>query len=130
MHAFNRLSQQARKLYDFPQLACEVCLALVSCHYVTMIQRLRAVLRSPCVPGCFSTRDGIDFNLAYNPDELDTTRSDEFDNRIMNVLFNTGLDLGRTGYRWYKVPPGYAAVKLEETGTLLPQQKIDERDAP
>lgn len=53
-----------------------------------------------------SVTDGLDFNLAYIPDSLDTNRSDEFDTRIMNVLFNTGYELGRPGYRWFKTPPG------------------------
>jgi len=50
--------------------------------------------------------DGLDFNLAFIPDSLDTNRSDEFDTRVMNVLFDTGHDLARNGYRWFKMPPG------------------------
>ena len=54
-----------------------------------------------------SRRDGFDFNLAFIPDEMDTAdRSDEFDNRVMNVLFDTGYRLARHGYRWRKAPPG------------------------
>jgi hypothetical protein len=55
----------------------------------------------------FAQRDGVDFNLAYIPDQMDTNRSDEFDNRVMNVLFETGHKLARHGYRWQKEPPGY-----------------------
>ncbi|MGZ8244789.1 patatin-like phospholipase family protein [Methylomagnum sp.] len=50
--------------------------------------------------------DGFDFNLAHIPDEMDTNRTDEFDNRVMNVLFETGYKLARHGYHWQKGPPG------------------------
>ncbi|CAL1241915.1 Patatin family protein [Candidatus Methylocalor cossyra] len=56
-------------------------------------------------------RDGADFNLAYIPDELDTNRSDEFNNQVMNVLFDTGYRLARHGYRWQKGPPGFFPVE-------------------
>jgi hypothetical protein len=53
-------------------------------------------------------RDKLDYNLAHIPDELDTSRrADEFDNTVMNVLFDTGYKLARRGYRWKKAPPGF-----------------------
>lgn len=52
-------------------------------------------------------RDGLDFNLAHIPDELDTNRSDEFNKQVMNVLFDTGYNLARYGYRWQKTPPEF-----------------------
>jgi predicted acylesterase/phospholipase RssA len=52
-------------------------------------------------------RDGLDFNLAHIPDELDTNRSDEFNNQVMKVLFDTGYNLARYGYHWKKSPPGF-----------------------
>ncbi len=58
-------------------------------------------------------RDGIDFNLAYIPDQMNTNRSDEFDSTIMSVLFDTGYKLARKGYRWQKAPPGFLPVKDE-----------------
>jgi predicted acylesterase/phospholipase RssA len=58
-------------------------------------------------------RDGLDFNLAHIPDELDTNRSDEFNSQVMNVLFDTGYNLARYGYRWQKTPPGF----FPENGT-------------
>jgi hypothetical protein len=57
-----------------------------------------------------SRRDELDFNLAFIPDEMDTNRTDEFDNRVMNVLFDTGYKLARYGYRWRKSPPGFFPV--------------------
>jgi hypothetical protein len=53
-----------------------------------------------------SLRDGFDFNLAYIPDSMDTNRQEEFDTRVMTVLFDTGYKLARNGYRWQKQPPG------------------------
>ena len=62
-----------------------------------------------------SQRDGFDFNLAFIPDEMDTAnRSDEFNNRVMNVLFDTGYRLARQGYRWRKTPPGFFSTDQED----------------
>jgi hypothetical protein len=61
-------------------------------------------------------RDGFDFNLACIPDQLDTAnRSDEFDNTVMNVLFDTGYRLARRGYRWRKEPPGFFTEDRKDT---------------
>jgi predicted acylesterase/phospholipase RssA len=63
-------------------------------------------------------RDNFDFNLAFIPDEMDTSdRADEFDNGVMNVLFDTGYKLARNGYRWRKGPPGF--LPLEPTDGAL-----------
>jgi hypothetical protein len=59
-------------------------------------------------------RDGFDFNLAVIPDEMETAdRADEFDNTVMNILFETGYKLARYGYRWLKEPPGLFPVAGE-----------------
>jgi hypothetical protein len=67
-------------------------------------------------------RDGHDFNLAYIPDSMDTNRSDEFDTRVMNVLFDTGYRLGTSGYRWFKSPPGLDA-SADAEGPSIPLRK-------
>ena len=59
-------------------------------------------------------RDRLDFNLAFIPDTLDTNREDEFDNRVMNILFETGYNLGKSGYPWQKVPPGFIPEKNQD----------------
>ncbi|QXP83799.1 patatin-like phospholipase family protein [Methylococcus sp. Mc7] len=75
-------------------------------------------------------RDGGDFNLGYIPDQLDTTRSDEFDNRVMNVLFETGYKLARHGYRWQKVPPGFTRDATDDSTASTPaREKLDD-DGP
>lgn len=61
-------------------------------------------------------RDGFEFNVAYIPDQLDTAnRADEFDNTVMNVLFETGYELARRGYRWQKTPPEFFPENYEDT---------------
>jgi hypothetical protein len=56
-----------------------------------------------------SQRDGIDFNLAYIPSSFKAPHPEEFDREYMRALFKLGFDLGAAGYRWDKLPPGYAA---------------------
>lgn len=71
-------------------------------------------------------RDSADFNLAYIPDQLDTTRSDEFDNRVLNVLFETGYQLARHGYRWQKAPPGFTRDATDDSTASAPvREKLD-----
>lgn len=75
-----------------------------------------------------TVRDGGDFHLAYIPDALDTTRSDEFDNRVMNVLFETGYKLARHGYRWQKEPPGLTRAEADTESPAVPLKRKLEED--
>jgi hypothetical protein len=59
-------------------------------------------------------RDQFDFNLTFIPDYLDVNREDEFDNRVMNLLFEAGYKLAKQGYHWRNVPPGYYPIKKGE----------------
>ena len=59
-------------------------------------------------------RDKLDFNLTFIPDALDINREDEFDNRVMNLLFEAGYKLAKQGYHWRNVPPGYYPMKKGE----------------
>jgi predicted acylesterase/phospholipase RssA len=52
-------------------------------------------------------RDGVDFNLAFIPASFDVPVKQPFDRHYMNELFRVGYELGRSGYPWAKVPPGY-----------------------
>ena len=54
-----------------------------------------------------SQRDGIDYNLAYIPEDFDETPTEAFDTDYMIKLFDLGQQLGIEEYQWYKVPPGY-----------------------
>src|SRR5262249_39607519 len=52
-------------------------------------------------------RDGVDFNLAFIPASFNVPLVMPFDQHYMNELFKVGYDLGKSGYDWTKVPPGY-----------------------
>ena len=52
-------------------------------------------------------RDQIDFNLASIPETFTTELPQPFDTQYMNALFMLGYELGKNGYHWAKVPPGY-----------------------
>jgi predicted acylesterase/phospholipase RssA len=53
-------------------------------------------------------RDHIDFNLALIGDDFKLPHTTPFDRAYMAELFAHGMRLGRAGYPWQKVPPGYA----------------------
>ena len=52
-------------------------------------------------------RDGVGYNLAFIGDEFDVPLEEPFDQTYMRALFAYGRDLGRNGYPWHHVPPGY-----------------------
>ncbi len=54
-----------------------------------------------------AVRDKIDFNLASIPESFKVTLEQRFDPHYMRALFAVGYELGRNGYRWAKVPPGF-----------------------
>ena len=56
-------------------------------------------------------RDGIDYNLAYIPDDFVDTSTETVDANTMLELYNIGQSLGRNGYNWLKAPPGAEAVE-------------------
>jgi hypothetical protein len=54
-----------------------------------------------------STRDHIDYNLAYIPTDFSAPKKSDFDVVYMTQLFERGRLLGAAGYVWEKYPPGY-----------------------
>ena len=56
-------------------------------------------------------RDGVDYNLAFIGSEFDTPGGGNFDPKYMNALFDYGYKLGRKGYPWQKLPPGFAQLQ-------------------
>jgi predicted acylesterase/phospholipase RssA len=64
-------------------------------------------------------RDGLDFNLAYiGPDFIyQGVKKEEFDTPFMQALFDYGLNLGKGGYPWKKLPPGLDAPLATRTGS-------------
>ena len=52
-------------------------------------------------------RDGLDYNLAYIPEDFNVDPNEEFDRDYMNQLFALGYHLACQGYPWKKHPPGF-----------------------
>jgi hypothetical protein len=52
----------------------------------------------------FCKRNGIGFNLAYIPDDIQDTSTETFDPVFMTQLFDTGRQMALGGYPWQKVP--------------------------
>jgi hypothetical protein len=51
-------------------------------------------------------RDGIEFNLAYIPNDYEIGSHESFDKEAMKRLFQLGYDWARGGHPWQKLPPG------------------------
>jgi hypothetical protein len=51
-------------------------------------------------------RDGLDFNLAFIPDNFDLTPNEPFDPVYMRALYELGRGRALEGYPWAKAPPG------------------------
>ncbi|MFC1515241.1 patatin-like phospholipase family protein [Thermodesulfobacteriota bacterium] len=52
-------------------------------------------------------RDGIDFNLAYIPEDFNVEAKEPFDPEYMGKLFDLGYRMAKSGYPWTKMPPGF-----------------------
>jgi predicted acylesterase/phospholipase RssA len=51
-------------------------------------------------------RDGLDYNLAYVPDDFSVESDEPFDLDYMSALYDVGYHLAKDGYPWSKAPPG------------------------
>jgi predicted acylesterase/phospholipase RssA len=54
-----------------------------------------------------STRDHVDYNLAYIPVTFTVPQKSEFDETYMRALFERGREMAAHGYPWAKYPPEY-----------------------
>ncbi|MCG8563062.1 MAG: patatin-like phospholipase family protein [Hyphomicrobiales bacterium] len=52
-------------------------------------------------------RNGFTYRQASIPKDFKDTSEEPFDRAYMNALFDLGYQLGKTGYRWAKAPPGF-----------------------
>lgn len=52
-------------------------------------------------------RDGLDYNLAFIPEDFKVKRTSEFDTHYMNQEFEMAFKLASSGYRWHKCPAGF-----------------------
>ena len=66
-------------------------------------------------------RDGFDFNLAFIGSEFTYEPVEQFDNGFMNALYDYGYELGKNGYPWQQVPPGWESAILATQATSPPQ---------
>jgi len=55
----------------------------------------------------YAERDGINYNLAYIPEDFEYVPTSEFDNTYMRKLYERGYELALKGYPWAKYPPDY-----------------------
>ena len=51
-----------------------------------------------------AARDGLNFNLAFIPEDFDEMPTEQFDPVWMRKLFDRGFEMGKAGYEWSKVP--------------------------
>ena len=58
-------------------------------------------------------RDGVDFNLASMPADFKVPLRYSFDPVYMKALFEAGYNLGKSGYHWAKIPPGYGGTEVQ-----------------
>jgi len=58
-------------------------------------------------------RDGMDFRLAYIPEDFDAARESQFDPVYMRKLFDFAYALAKEGYPWGAEPPGFAPPEVE-----------------
>ena len=56
-------------------------------------------------------RDGLDYHLAYVPEDFDVKSEEIFDPRYMQALYDLGYRLAKNGYPWAKEPPGFEAMR-------------------
>lgn len=54
-------------------------------------------------------RDGIDYNLAFIPEDFNVPHPVDFDPGYMNALFDRAFAMAEKGYAWQDHPPGYEA---------------------
>ncbi len=53
-----------------------------------------------------TTRDNLDYNLAYIPGDFDAESKELFDPEYMSRLFDVGYESAKDGDPWKKLPPG------------------------
>jgi hypothetical protein len=59
----------------------------------------------------YAQRDGLDYNLAYIPEDFPYKAKSEFDTAYMNRLFDYAYNLAKKGYPWSKHPPEFSPVR-------------------
>ena len=52
-------------------------------------------------------RDGIEYNLAFIPEDFKMESKEQFDLEYMSRLFDLGYQMAKNGYPWKKAPIGF-----------------------
>jgi hypothetical protein len=52
-------------------------------------------------------RDGIEYNLAFIPEDFQMESKEQFDPEYMSRLFDLGYRMAQGGYPWKKAPMGF-----------------------
>jgi len=60
-----------------------------------------------------SCRDGLDFNLAYIPDDFDEEAESDFDSEYMKKLYDMAFSLAKNGFPWKKTPPELESAPVQ-----------------
>ena len=68
--------------------------------------RWKAGESRPGIEAAFQ-KAGIDFNVAYIPNEFDVKAKEPFDPEYMSKLFDLGYRMALSGYPWEKTAPGF-----------------------
>ena len=58
-----------------------------------------------------SMRDGLEYHLAYIPDDFNEESEEFFDPVYMRKLFDHGYNKAKQGYPWKRKPPGMESIK-------------------
>jgi Patatin-like phospholipase len=88
---------------------------LISPHILPIAERsLNGLIGAQVVGDLYriytiATRDDIEFNLAYIPNDYDIEAKESFDKEVMNRLFQLGYEWARAGSPWETLPPGLRA---------------------
>lgn len=60
----------------------------------------------------YAKKRGVDFNLAYIPEDFVPHNKEQFDKKEMNRLFERGYLDAKNGYKWHKEPPGLEVPEI------------------
>ncbi len=106
----------------FPLLGCCVLLVMAACtstengsrpEFTVVTGVSTGALMGSVVYGDMyriylaAQRDGLNYHLAYIPEDFDMESQEPFDLAYMRALFELGHKMGKQGYNWSSTPPSF-----------------------